>query len=88
MHANSIYFLLFPSIHDLLRAEKILKRHGLSFELVPVPRDLSSDCGMCIKFEGSVDDVLLHLDGLPPEKCFSYDETDCRKWIQLNPGKG
>lgn len=38
--------LLFPSIHQVLRAEKVLGTAGVAGSLIPVPRQLSSDCGM------------------------------------------
>ena len=36
-----------------LRAEKVLKGAGISCKLIPVPRQLSSDCGVCIRIERS-----------------------------------
>ncbi len=45
---NTAYFFLFRTIHDVLKAESVLKSQGTLFELVPVPRTLSSDCGVCI----------------------------------------
>ncbi len=41
--------ILFPSIHFALRAEKLLKAKGISYKLIPVPRQLSSDCGVCLR---------------------------------------
>jgi len=41
--------LLFPSIHFALRAEKLLKEKKPSVKLIPVPRHLSSDCGVCLR---------------------------------------
>jgi hypothetical protein len=41
--------LLFPSIHFALRAEKLLKGKISSVKLIPVPRHLSSDCGVCLR---------------------------------------
>ena len=41
--------ILFPSIHFALRAEKIIKGKGLAIKLIPVPRHLSSDCGVCLR---------------------------------------
>jgi len=43
--------VLFYSISGALRAEKLLKSRELSIKLIPVPRHLSSDCGVCIRFE-------------------------------------
>ena len=41
--------ILFPSIHFALRAEKLMKEEGIAYKLVPVPRHLSSDCGVCLR---------------------------------------
>ncbi len=42
--------VLFPSVHFAMRAEKVVKERGLSVKLVPVPRHLSSDCGVALRF--------------------------------------
>ena len=41
--------ILFPSIHFALRAEKLMKQKGILYKLIPVPRQLSSDCGVCLR---------------------------------------
>ena len=41
--------LTFDSIHDVLRAEKVLLSEGLYCDVVPTPRHISSDCGMSIE---------------------------------------
>jgi hypothetical protein len=41
--------ILFPSIHFALRAEKRMKENGMIHKLIPVPRHLSSDCGVCLR---------------------------------------
>ena len=41
--------VLFPSVSATLRAEKVLKQAGLAVKVVPVPRHLSSDCGVCLR---------------------------------------
>jgi len=41
---------LFQSISRALLAEKLLKKKGIEYKLIPVPRHLSSDCGVCIRF--------------------------------------
>ena len=45
----SMGVLLFPSIHFALRAEKLVKEKRFSAKLIPVPRHLSSDCGVCLR---------------------------------------
>lgn len=42
--------VLFKSVSHALRAEKILKEAGIPFKLIPVPRHISSDCGVCLRF--------------------------------------
>ena len=42
--------VLFHSIHFVLTAERILKERGIEIDLVPVPKNLSADCGMAIAF--------------------------------------
>ena len=40
---------LFESIHRVMRAEKVLERKGMGVDLIPVPREISSDCGVAIE---------------------------------------
>ena len=41
---------IFHSIHRVMKAEKILKGLHLDILLIPVPRQLSADCGMAIRY--------------------------------------
>lgn len=42
--------ILFDATQAAIRAEKVLKRAGFLLKLIPVPRELSSDCGVCVRF--------------------------------------
>lgn len=42
--------VLFESISHALRAEKLIKAAQITCKLIPVPRHLSSDCGVCLRF--------------------------------------
>ena len=46
-------FVLFSSTSGAIRAEKLTKEAGLKVKLIPVPRHLSSDCGVCMRFESA-----------------------------------
>ena len=72
-HGSTYYIFLFSSIHDVLKAEKALKGRGCVFELVPVPRALSSDCGVCIKAPELSPDTVSLLFSLNMDRCFSHD---------------
>ena len=41
---------VFHSVHRVMKAEKLLKAAGLEILLIPVPRQLSADCGLVIRF--------------------------------------
>jgi len=66
--------ILFPSIHFALRAEKLVKAKGISYKLIPVPRHLSSDCGVCLRIpwekKGEILEILaqsaVKVDGAHP----------------------
>ena len=45
--------LLFDSTSEALLAEKLFKSAGISHKIIPVPRHLSSDCGVCIRFSAT-----------------------------------
>jgi hypothetical protein len=45
---------LFLSVHHALRAERLLKNADIPCKLIPVPRQLSSDCGVCLRFDPSL----------------------------------
>lgn len=44
--------ILFESVSSALHAEKILKAGGIAHKIIPVPKHISSDCGVCIRVEG------------------------------------
>lgn len=66
------YFILFPNIHDVLKTEKTLKSKKIEYELVPVPRQLSSDCGVCIKLK-DINNALNYIEFKGLEACYEYD---------------
>ena len=47
------WILLFDSIHYVLAAERAFGGCGVRCDVVPVPRELSSDCGMAVEFRPS-----------------------------------
>jgi hypothetical protein len=42
--------VLFSSTSAAIRAEKVLLGAGLTVKLIPTPRELSSDCGLALRF--------------------------------------
>ena len=46
-----IYIATFYSHFGAVRFKKECKKENISAEAMPVPRDLSSSCGTCVRFE-------------------------------------
>jgi len=42
--------VIFYSTSAAIRAESLTKKENLKIKLIPVPRHLSSDCGICLRF--------------------------------------
>ena len=42
--------VLFHSTSHAIRAEKVLEEAGFLIKMIPTPRQLSSDCGMALRF--------------------------------------
>ena len=55
------YVAIFHSIHRVLKAEKVLKQAGVEFLLIPVPRQLTSDCGLALRFSPAAREKLLEI---------------------------
>ncbi len=49
MEEQRYIVFLFPSVSYALKAEKILKAAVIAHKLIPVPRHISSDCGVCVR---------------------------------------
>ncbi|MHB1185175.1 MAG: DUF3343 domain-containing protein [Desulfobulbia bacterium] len=49
-HPTGSYVAIFSSIHYVLKAEQLLKAGNIPLDVVPVPREISGDCGMAITF--------------------------------------
>ena len=43
--------VLFRSTSHAIRAERVLQEAGLRSKMIPVPRQISSECGVCIRLE-------------------------------------
>ncbi len=74
--------LIFHSIHRVMRAEKLLKQAGLDVRLVPVPRQLSSDCGLSLAIHGrdrQAADAVLVREGCRPEEVFAREGDRYRR---------
>ncbi len=49
MNPSRHAIILVVSSSHAIRAEHVLRQAGLETKLMPVPRTLSSDCGVCVR---------------------------------------
>ena len=69
--------IVLSSVHRVMRAEKVLKQNGLKVDLVPVPREISSDCGVAIELPLELWKEALRLmesQGILPHECYIRTE--------------
>lgn len=46
---NAFSVILFYSVTASLWTARLLKKEGIERKMVPIPRNLSSDCGYCVR---------------------------------------
>ena len=68
----SYYVMLFAAVSHVLKAEKILKEEKLPHKLIPIPKQISSDCGICLRFE------LQHRSSIEKSLCHQVIVEDIR----------
>jgi hypothetical protein len=47
--------VLFPGVHALMRAERLLEAVGIPFEVLPTPKEISRECGMCLGIDDGLE---------------------------------
>ena len=53
--------VLFNSVSHAMMAENILKKASIPHKLIPVPRHISSDCGVCLQIEAEQEESVREL---------------------------
>ena len=67
---------LLSSIHDVMALERLLRESGVVCDLIPVPRQLSSECGMAVEIQAASATKVADLaraEGIPVEGFFAAE---------------
>jgi hypothetical protein len=59
-----------------MKAEKLLKGKGMKVDLIPVPREISSDCGVAIELPAESEEralLILRENGISVVECYLRD---------------
>ena len=51
MDETKYSIVLFDTTQAAIRAEKVLDQAGIKTKLIPVPRHISSNCGIALRFD-------------------------------------
>lgn len=43
-------YMTFKSVSYAMKVEAVLKENAVDYKVIPVPRTISSGCGLCIRF--------------------------------------
>ena len=65
-------YITFPALTEVLKAEKRLQPSGIKFWLVPIPREITADCGMCLM---CYPEALETVTALLAAEYIAYEET-------------
>lgn len=48
---NQYNYMTFKSVSYAMKVEAALKKCSVNFKIIPVPRSISSSCGLCVRFQ-------------------------------------
>jgi hypothetical protein len=49
--------LIFESAHKVMKADKLLSEMKLKFDIIPTPKEYSSDCGLSVRINPGILDM-------------------------------
>ncbi|MGB4439510.1 MAG: DUF3343 domain-containing protein [Sedimentibacter sp.] len=47
---NKYNYMTFKSVSYAMKVETVLKNCNIKYKIIPVPRSISSSCGLCVRF--------------------------------------
>ena len=54
-------YMTFKSVSYAMKAESILKKNNIDYKTIPVPRSISVDCGICIRYNKDDSEIICSL---------------------------
>ena len=58
---NEFGYITFKSVSSAMKFEAAIKNFNMKVKIIPVPRSISSSCGMCIRFPLSDMDEFIYI---------------------------
>ncbi len=60
------FYFIFRRTVDVMMADELLSKNNVSYKIVPVPKEISSECGLCVLTEEPWEKVLFLLKEVKP----------------------
>jgi len=80
MQEKDIYNLFtFHSTHSALVMERVLKAEGLGIKIIPVPRVISSSCGLAARtFVGDIENIktIIQAEEIEIDECYIMTDNN------------
>lgn len=76
---NQYNYMTFKSVSYAMKAEAALKKNEIQYKMIPVPRSISSSCGLCVRFykdDMEKLNILIEKGGIDYEKIYE-DAATC-----------
>ncbi len=71
--------LVFKNTRDVILAEKLLKQELIELEIIPTPRNISSECGMSIRIKKETKiyaEKILNTNGIVIANCIIEEKNE------------
>jgi len=76
---NQYNYMTFKSVSYAMKAEAELKKNGIKYKMILVPRSISSSCGLCVRFyknDMNKLNIIIEKSGIDYEKIYE-DVATC-----------
>jgi hypothetical protein len=70
-----------------MKAEKLLKGKGIKVDLIPVPREINSDCGVAVEVDAGIGEealLLLQEDNIAVLECYTKNSSGKLEQMKQN----
>ncbi len=82
------YFIaVFDSTHHALRFEKVLKENNIKLQIIPVPREITANCGLSVVFSEEDNQAVRTLKdekGLSVKSFYRVTGENNKKYYELS----
>ena len=72
---------VFDSVHQAIRAEKLMRSQGFAVDLVPTPREISASCGQSLLFSSADQEAVMQIMAREAVACRGIYAADAKNHV-------